>query len=398
MKILLASYGAGHVDMLIPVYKEFTKRGHSVVVIGFTMAMFKLQENDIPYLSYRSFLEKKDMDSLAIGESLVESMELNPKIPVAETIAYMGICYQELVCEYGIEKAAAMYKKMGRQCFLPRKFMSRVLNKIKPNLVLTTNSPRSEQALVLEARRKGIRCAILNGFYGERDSRDRMGHKGYGDKIFVSFRKTKEILLSLERKDEEVLVLGNPSLDRISEINVLNTEESFKKKPKLENKKILVWLKSIHPKTQTTELKIEKYLIEKFSGNETIQMIFRPHPNDTAKCDYGESVIVSNSSDPLYELLASSDLVLTINSRAGLEANLMGKAVTQIDLLDFPEKIPFSELGIGDTVYTLGCLRDSITKYLLRQKVTIRHKPCFKVGNITTRIVDCLEKECDIQI
>jgi hypothetical protein len=382
--------------MIVPLYRELVLRGHSVVVLGFTMAQPVLQKHKIPYLSYSSFMTENDSDSVGLGESLVDNMDVNPKIPHGESVAYMGICFNELIEKHGHDQALVLYEQMGRQCFLPTGFMRRILYKIKPDLVITTNSPRSEQALVLESRKMGIRCEIINDFYGKEEAQDRMGCEGYGNRIFVAFSQTKKILLSLGRREDEVVVVGNPAFDRLSKLDVVALDKEFRKQHGLENKKIVVWAKSIHPKTQYAESLTESYLMEKYINNKSIQLVFRLHPNDPKEYVYPKNVLVSRPKDLIHPLLSSSNLILTVNSSVGLEGNLLGRAVAQIDLVDFPEKIPFSILKIGETFCSLDSLGSYIDKLLLCEDGVKRMQPCFMVGKITAKIVDYIEDGVDV--
>ena len=154
-KILLASYGGGHVNVIIPLYKELTSRGFKPVVLAFTTAAEVLQREGIEFYRYIDFLNSGDASALDLGSHIVRNMQLDSSVSKRESIAYMGIGFQELIDTEGEERAEKMYQQYGRYCFLPLKFMHRILSILEPDMVITTNSPRSEKALIMQAREIG---------------------------------------------------------------------------------------------------------------------------------------------------------------------------------------------------------------------------------------------------
>ena len=177
-KILLVSYGGGHVNIIIPLYRELKERGHLPVVFGLTMAAVRLREEKIPFYSFVDFIDESDSLSLELGKKLVSNMTANSQIHLDESIAYMGICFQELIDEHGEEEASSLFDRYGRQSFLPQKFMGRVLNVIAPDIVIATNSPRSEKAMILQARDVGVPCCCVIDIYDRVGTLDRLGHAG----------------------------------------------------------------------------------------------------------------------------------------------------------------------------------------------------------------------------
>lgn len=394
-KILLAAYGGGHVNIIIPIYWELVQRGYETVVLGLTMAQHKLANADIPYISFLDFLTEDDKKAIELGSILVEGMELNPFVPLNETVAYMGICYNELINLHGVEKAKLIYESKGRQSFLPREFIGRVLRKVKPGVVITTNSPRTEKALVLESRALDIPCVVVCDFYGVAAAKDRLGKKSYGNKVFVPFNKMKSILVSMQRSESEIGVIGNPALDCLAKLNTHEMEHEIRLTNEWKEKKIILWVKSVFPPILRTEQEVEELLIQNFKNDSSVQLVFRVHPNDPKDYNYlaGAGVAVSTESDSLYEILSCADLVLTVNSTVGLEANLIGKEVVQIAPDDFPEKIPFFELGIGHSFTCLKQLSLYIDETLQNRHSHHKQKPCFITGTATLSVVNYIEIE-----
>ena len=394
-KILLVSYGGGHINIIIPIYRELKERGHLPVVFGLTMAAVRLHEEGIPFCSFTDFIDESDALALEVGKKLVDNMPLSNHIPLDESIAYMGVCYQELIDQYGEEKAADLYATSGRQSFLPLKFMGRVLNAIAPDIVITTNSPRSEKAMILQARSVGVPCCCVVDFYDKVGALDYLGLAGYADKLFVSFPEMKTMLMEAGRDSTEIEVCGNPVFDSLASFSVRDHSKSFRTRKGWGENFVILWVKSVLPILQDIESKIESMLLSEFGSDRTVQIVFRPHPNDLR--DYAsydnEEVYISGTDDSPHSLIAASDLVVTINSTIGLEANLLKKAVIQVDIIDFKAKIPFSLLGIGSTVRSLEDLADQIELMISKPACRPVISPCFLVGASSKKIVDCIERE-----
>ena len=393
-KILLVSYGGGHVNIIIPIYRELIARGHVPVVLGLSLAAVRLREESIPFYSFTNFIDERDALSLKTGEKLIANMSISNQIPVEESIAYMGVCYQELVEEYGEEEAAVLYENKGRQSFLPKKFMGRILNLIKPDIVLATNSPRSEKAMILQACNEGIPSCCVVDFYDKAGIEDRLGQAGYADKLFVPFPEMKSMLIEAGRNSADIEISGNPVFDSLASFSVGDHSRSFRHKKGWGKKFVILWVKSVFPVLQETESKVENMLLSRLGSVPSVQLVFRPHPNDASDyTQYSDSeVYISGADDSLHPLIAASDLIITINSTVGLEANLLRKLVIQVDMIEFQEKITFSLLGIGKSVESIEDLVAEIELIIANPSAQPVTSPCFEIGSSSKKIVDSIER------
>lgn len=392
-KVLLIAYGGGHINLLIPIYYELESRGYTPIVIGLTTACEALDREGIEFLSYRSFLDEQDNEALLLGREIASGMSLNQKVPYEETVAYMGVCYRELIEDHGLEGAHSLYEHEGRQSFMPTRYMRRILDSVNPDFVVTTTSPRSEEAMVYAASEMGVPCYCVVDFGYDLYVTERLGRKGYGNKIFVPFEVVKERLEERGRSPEEIEVVGNPVFDFLGKFSVEENKRAFRREKSWGDKYVILWAKSVFDQVKQIESDVEKALIEKFSNDKEVKLVFRPHPNDTR--DYSgldEKIHLSTTEEPVRSVIAASDVVVTVNSTVGLEANLMGKPVVQVDMLEYSAKVPFDELGIGDVAKSV----DSLLLYF-RERIFSDHSqvitPCFKVGCSSSRIVDSIEAE-----
>lgn len=390
-RILLAAYGGGHVNIIIPLYRALLNLGHDVVVLGLTMAQPKLKQARIPFLSITDFIDpssESDANALLLGGGLVDEINSNPLIPHNETIAYHGISFQELIAKHGEIKARESYRKLGRQIFLPVEFAKRILQSVGPDILIATSSPRMEKALFLAARSLNIRSCCICDFYDETVVHDRLGKPDFADVICVPFQSEKKNLIQAGRKPDDIIVSGNPALDYLASNEIEALRYKGRRDKGWQRKRVILWVKSVMPSISKSEKIAEEILLGSVRENLEDILIFRPHPNDPR--DYNElkssGIYLSDPNIPLLNELATSDLVVTVNSTLGLEANLLGKQVIQFYLDDFPERVPFQTLGIGTECRTAIALKIALkpgTKTGLLP-------PCMNVGEATQKIIQAL--------
>ena len=361
----MAAYGGGHVNIIVKLYRELVSRGHSPVVFGLTMAVEKLEKEEVPYISYVDFLDNEKEEVFKVGEDLCREMSLNNAISLEETVSYMGINYLELISSHGKKKAEEIYSKEGRQSFLPLQFASKVLDKISPDIVIATNSPRTEEALIRVAMKKGVATYVVNDFYDEEEMQKRTGEVDYCTKMFVALDGTRKKLLDYGWDPDNILLSGNPVFDSIHEPILPEVRKCFLKEFNPGSKKIILWVKSIFHVFEQAERETETRLIDLVSNDDSYVLLIKPHPNDPRvyqdclNCRY-----LLNDSILVHDLLKLIDVVVTVNSTVGLEANILGKPVVQIATFDYAQKIPFEKLGIGKEVTDFSQLVD-----LLKEEV-----------------------------
>ena len=395
-KIMLVAYGAGHINVIISMYRELASRGHDLTVIGLTMARKKLTDEGIPFLGYTDFLTDDDSKALELGEQLLAGIATSEHIPHEESVAYMGICYSELIELHGDTGAQRLYQEQGRQAFLPRNFMGRILDSIQPDLVIATNSPRSEEAVIREAHVRDIPAyCIVDFYYCGTDIEDRLGDRDYAKKMFVSFKNFKQILIEAGRTDDQVEVCGNPVFDSLAAFPMAKHRSSIRRKFDWDERFVVLWIQSISETFKEVEKSVENLLESEFSKRHDVQVVYRPHPNDVTvhNSHWRDEVYVSSSDDPLHEMVAACDVVVTVISTVGLEANLLGKPVIQVEFIDYGRKIPFPELGIGKAVYSLEQLSSELSRLSSRDNSSPDVTPCFPIGDNARTIATSIEND-----
>lgn len=329
-KILFVSYGGGHINMVIPLYKRLAKSGnYEQQIMALTTAQAKLKNENIPFISYRDFIEEYPL-AQQYGEKLSASQPNHPSIDQNETIAYLGLNFSDLVEKNGEATAFQMYQKEGRFSFFPTEFMKKVLMKVKPDIVVATNSPRSERASLVAAKQLGIASLCMADLFDRKDMLP-LAEYDLGTKVSVLNNYAKSMLVEMGRKPEEIIVTGNPAFDRINDESYKEKSQTYRQKHSLDNQTTILWARSALAEDLALSEKIEQKLINLALSHPQYTVIIRPHPNDpdTVLEKTAPNLILSEKTDDIYTLVHASDIVYTLYSSVGLEAALIGKRVLQ---------------------------------------------------------------------
>src|SRR4051812_13827461 len=199
--------------MVLPVARALQASGRArVQVLGLTTAAAVVREAGLPLLQVKDFVDAGDARALQHGERLAAAM--GPVADPDETRAYLGLSYAELESQHGIEGAEQRYAQDGRQAFLPVRLLERILRRVRPDLVVATNSPRGERAAVLAARKLGLPSVCIVDLFAIDEVRW-IGQPGYADRICVLNAHVRDFLVRAGRQPDEVVVTGNPAFDAL---------------------------------------------------------------------------------------------------------------------------------------------------------------------------------------
>ncbi|WP_125559005.1 UDP-N-acetylglucosamine 2-epimerase [Pseudoalteromonas rubra] len=364
-KILLVCYGGGHVKIIKHLYPTLTN-DFDVAILAFTSAREYLKEEGIPFLSYSDFPELIGSEATRLGKELSANMNA---LDLDETIAYMGVNFQELLMEHGDAKGREKYQQEGRGCFFPTRFMGGVFDVIKPDLVVATNSPRSERAALFVAKQRGIPsvCVADNLWIG--GGVLDVAKQQVASKICVINEAMKKELVDASAfSEQDVVVTGSPVFDSLK----LRKAEWQNNKRNRSTVNILyadVPLPASHPKfpevTADPELEHDvRKVLNQLAGKESISMTFRGHPN--FNIDYSEcsNVKVSPPSEDLHELLMHTDIVITAVSTVGLEGVLLGAQLITLENTVYRVVASYEKLAMSVGVQTADELPAALDEVL----------------------------------
>lgn len=369
--ILVVCYGGGHVAMMLPVIKEIQKNSsYSLSILALTTAGAVLESENINSMGFKDFAYLADESFYSIGKSLVEPESTSSTISHEESIAYHGINYLDLVEQYGEQKAERIYQDSGRQGFDPVNFMIKLLSELNVDLLIATNSPRSERAAIHAAGLLSIKSLCLVDLFALQEV-EWLGKKSYASKICVLNQSVKDMLINVGRMDNEVEVTGNPAFDSLIAPSVIAKGEMIKTVRGWGNDGVITLLYTSQPepnKHPFNDLRgdpelprnIECSLREFVRKNQNYRLVVRYHPSENVTFIPQERVEFSPREENLHGLLHAVDIVIVTASTVGLEAYLIGKPIISIDNSIFTADAPYSSMGISYGVSNIAMLPAAI--------------------------------------
>lgn len=397
--IVIVTYGGGHVAMLAPVALALRERGTPVVFLALTTAGAYLDRLGIPYISYRDLPGAQDEDVQAWGHELIRDLPAGGVVPREESIAYMGLNYQDLVVKLGAEEARKAYECNGRQAFLPVALLRRWLTIVQPALVVATNSPRSERAVLEAANGLGIPALCAVDLFGIHEMR--WIKYGHATRICVLNEWVRDRFIRAGCSSESLVVTGNPAFERLQLPDVQKAGRAMRlAKGWGEGETVVLWASQVEPLQHpfidrqgdpSLPQRIESKLREFITGQPNFRLVVRYHPSERTVFSSGqERVEQSTSDEDLSVLLHAVDIVVILTSTVGLQAHLAGRTVISVGGSMFSEDALYGEMGIATEIAS----PDLIVPVLLEQS-TVVHQPCpvasFSQQTPTQKIIEVID-------
>lgn len=343
-RVLFVSYGGGHVSMVLPVIRELERSGADIECLQLALTTGHLKARAVrPALGYRDFLHLVDREAVQRWGQHCSAGNTSPDVPLDETIAYLGINYLDLIAQYGEGGAAQRFAAEGRYGFRPLHFMRRLIDAIGPDLVVATNSPRSEQAALEVAVERGIPSLGMVDLFGlDSDSYVlRVVKPKYTCVIAESVRQR---LLQRGFNPEGVVVTGNPAFDGLSDPQNLARAQEFLTRRGWQGKKVILnagaWEPMAHPATdipagRSFPIAIEGILRSYVRQRPDTALILRYHPGDwfeyPRQADDPQVHFSEPPHEPIHPLILAASVVTNTNSTVGLESAVAGKPVISIE-------------------------------------------------------------------
>lgn len=343
-KVLFVSYGGGHINIINEVIKEIIKyKNIDFKVLALTTAYDKsvslFSNKYIKKISDYKDLFKKDIEEINYYGSLIleDNYNASSGISKEDTLIYLGLSMFELVQTHGEQKAFDLYNKKKRQAFLPIKTMKKILEYEDISLVVTTTSPRFEEASLTAANELGIETIQILDLFGELYPLPRANH------IICMNNYISESLKKQGLIENKYYHFGQPAIEKTVK-NILSVDKIIiKNKLELNSNKTLLYA------TQKPNIYNEDFSYHNFAGYETINdnifsifeflyekyninILVRLHPNEDFN-DYKKwfdkynFVQYINNKCNLEESLAICDVLLNQASTVSVEAISANKDV-----------------------------------------------------------------------
>ena len=378
-RILAVAYGGGHIAMVLPVLRALRERRPDldITLLALTTAARVAREAGESPLGYADLLHllspEEQAQALALGRAL-QPGNAHADIPEAETVAYLGINAWDLQQQLGPAAAQAVLDARGRQGFHPLHVFRRVIANLQPNLVLTTNAPRSEYAVVDAATEAGIPSLVLLDLFAMPGDAF-AARTRYPSRVCVLSGVVRDNLICAGWPPERIVVTGNPAFDALNAPQTraagLALRAALGAPPR---RLILLALQpepTSHPASpgrQGDPRLPERMLhacIASVRQHPHWTLIVRPHPSQTCPpLPNDAQVRLSARTEPLHPLLHAVDAVLTGTSTVALEAHLAGRRVLQLlDSIAAPA-MPYLALGVADAACHLADLPQALAALL----------------------------------
>lgn len=362
-RITFISYGGGHAAALAPVAHELERRGVPCVILGLTTAAAYFARQSLAAIGVADIVNHVPgyVDASKVGLALAAHQPLHSNVSADETSAYLGIGYVALERQYGAEEAQRRYARLNRQSFCPVDFFDQLFSVARPQVLVATNAPRSEQAALIAAGKAKIPSLCLVDLYAAFEI-DWCASPGYADRICVMNEAIAERFRMHGALFGALRVTGNPAFDRLGRLDTPGVRARYRSLLGLrETDRLLLWISQpeplLHPFSgrvgdPTLPVRIEAELAATFENDPSVHLVMRLHPSeDRPPAVAGDRIRYGTADEPLDDLLCAADCVVTCSSTVGVEAALLGKPVVQIMRSIFSPDLPLEEMGYAKAAH-----------------------------------------------
>jgi hypothetical protein len=361
-RVLFVAYGGGHIPMVLPVMKALRERRPDIkleliaLTTGYAMAQ-AAGEKPWGYAALKHLADEPFADEW--GQRLAPR-ELHPTVSEEETRAYVGVNFWDLVQQHGLEEAQALHARKERFAYFPLHFMRRVLAHLRPDVVVATVSPRSEEAALQAAIEMGIPTLSMTDFY-LRSFDPYCKRKFYADRVTVINEQVRQTLEDASVPAASLMVTGNPAFDSLASPTRKAQALAWRVARGWQNKTVVLWAghpddyTSIKPnpvKATAYPLQVEAELRRWVDARQDRALIIRYHPNEMHWFPPGpvhRRVFLSTREQHVHEAILAADLVVVQMSTVGLEAAVAGKPV--VAMVNSPHSLRvdfnYEKLGVA---------------------------------------------------
>ncbi|BCK22157.1 hypothetical protein O1D55_003086 [Vibrio cholerae] len=374
-KILMVCYGGGHVSIIEPLYLSM-KENYDITILALTAAAPYLERKKIPYVTFYDYKHLFPSKVVEYGKKLMLELETGNDINPKHSLYYLGCSYYDLVDNYGEVSAKKRYQLSGRSEFFPENTLNKIIGEIKPDIVVTTNSPRAERAALSAAKKRGVPTLCINDgvwIEGATSGVADIDNENLACTICVLSQQVKDRILSKRTTgNSNIVVTGTPVFDSVkmikrekssSAITILYADcdlpeslpnyPNFKADPLLANK--------IRSKLD--------FLAKEHGWN----VIFRPHPNQNIDYSCFRYISISDKNESLHKRLAQSDLVITNISTVGVEAKVMGLGLVSIEGTVYNQYNSFYKLGMSTPIFSEDDIYEAVKEEINKDNADLKN-------------------------
>jgi hypothetical protein len=319
-------------------------------------------------LGFLDFCQGPDGErALRYGEQLLGDQQ-HPDVAREESLAYLGLNFLEWVQTLGEAAAWQRWRETGRQGFRPLQLFRRILQQLRPDVVVATNSPRSEQAAIEAAQALGIpTLSMVDLFALSGDPyRDRSVH---ADRIAVLSPATRANLVEAGVAPERIVVTGNPAFDGLAGPDAQVAARGWRAERGWAERPVVLWAGHMEPADAEPRWAgaglgnaVQDTLVQWALAREDVGLAVRYHPNEWHRFQPPQPHERVHWSQPdregLLPVLAAADIVVVQATTVGAQAHAAGKKVLGLAFSPLVQRsgMDYGRLGMGIAVDRLDAL------------------------------------------
>ena len=360
VSVLLVAYGGGHISMVLAVMKALRKRHPEIKLelIALTTAYSAaLAAGEKPW-GYADLQHLADPAFANEWGQKLAPAKRHPAVSEEETRAYVGVNFWDLVQQHGMPRALTLHAQKERFAYHPLHFFRRVLAHFRPNVVVATNSPRSEEAALQAAIEAGTPTLSMTDLF-VRATDPYCARNFYADRITVLNGNGKDTLQACGLPANKVLVTGNPAFDGLASRELRTQAVQWRGSLGWAKKTVILWAGHLDDYTSVNPdplaataypLEVEAELRRWVDASEEHALIVRYHPNEMHLFAAGmphPRVFLSTRAQHVHQAVLAADLVVVQTSTVGLEAAVAGKPVIAMVNSPHSKRVNFSYEKLG---------------------------------------------------
>jgi hypothetical protein len=383
-KFLFVGYGGGHISMLLPVMRALREQMSSVncMLLAMTTGHARAVAAGEQPMGYKDLLHLVNAsEALEWGMRLSEGNR-SPDVSLQETVAYMGINYLDLIAQHGLLGAEQIYREQGRYGFLPLNFMRRLLDELAPDVVVATNSPRSERAALEAAIAQGIPNVGMVDLFGQ-DGDNYVTRAIKPGLSCVIAESVRQRLIAHGFAPESVVVTGSPAFDGLFTPANQAKARAFLEGLNWSGLSPILWAGHIEPTASQDfaihreygfPLEVEARLRQFVSLRGDLALIVRYHPSQWhgfPRLPAQDRVHFSVPSVlPIHPLILAAKVVVVQNSTVGLESAVGSRPVVSLEYApSVQESFSLAAMGVSTPCHDLSELTAILDRVLAERSV-----------------------------
>ena len=401
--LLFVCYGGGHANIVIPLVRHIREARPDLAlqILALTNAGPAVRAAGLDCMGFRDLTDATDAQVQEYGASLAARMQ-GGNIDPAETVAYLGANYRDLVAREGSEQARLLYERMGRQSFLPVPTLRRLIRELQPRCVVATSAPRAERAAILAAAEEGCAAVCVVDLFATTES-EWVSKPGFANAVCVLGEQVRQRLVDAGRAASDVHVTGNPAFDELAMPEITHEAAAIRARRGQNARPVILFASQpeppLHPVTgapSDTSLpeRTEAAVVALAQRRTDWELVVRRHPNQSPIDDEGciAPARASHRDEPLASLLHQVDCVVTFSSTVGLQGLLLGKPLIALQSSVTSAQVPYRHLDGCIPIQDAGQLEDAIDKALRLGSVSTPALP--PAGGAARRVADVILPLC----